>query len=133
LFGGYYAYQKMQPQKVGLSGKEFNDKNVSKIVPGMPVYDNMVGKWSNGTKTLEIGNGKFIETVKGTTTEYDFKAYMNLPSACFPDGTSGNALGFSIINDKEVRCFALKELGNGKLGFVEVTSGEDNLESFSKI
>lgn len=131
--GGYLGYKQfMQPAKVGLSGKVFDDSKAPKIKPGMPLYDNMVGKWSNDKKTIEIKDGKFIETVNGTTKTYDFNVYMNLPEACFPQNTGGNAVGFTVTNGKEVRCFGIRALQTNEFAYVEVTSGEDVLESFKR-
>ena len=130
---GYFGYKQMiKPNVVGLSGKVFDDSKSPRIVSGMPIYNNLEGKWSNDKKTIEIKNGKFIETVDGKSKEYDFVVYMNLPEACFPENTAGNAIGFSIKSGKEVRCFGIRNLQPGQLGFVEVTSGEDVLESFTQ-
>jgi hypothetical protein len=99
----------------------------------MPVYDNMVGKWSNDKKTIEIKDGKYIETVNGQTKVYDFNLYMHLPEACFPPNTGGDTFGFSIKNGSEVRCFGMRGLNpNISMAFVEVTSGEDVVESFTR-
>lgn len=128
---GYFGYKQMQPAKVGLSGKEFDDSKSAKLKPGMPVYDNLLGKWSNDKKTIEIRDGKFFETVNGATKEYEFVMYMHLPEACYPEGTQGDAIGFTVKNGKEVRCFGIRKLlPNEAFGYVEVTNKEDVLEEF---
>ncbi len=130
---GYFLYQKMNPPTVSLSGKEFDDKKSAKLKSGMPIYDNMMGKWANDKKTIEIKDGKFFETVNGTTKEYEFFLYMHLPEACFPPNTGGDTFGFSIKNGSEVRCFGVRELlPNQSFGYVEVTSGEDVMERFTR-
>jgi hypothetical protein len=134
---GYFGYQQMmKPSVVGLSGKAFDDSKAPRIVSGMPLYNNMLGKWSNDKKSIEIKDGKFIETVGGQTKEYDFMVYANLPEACFPDKTAGNALGFTVRSSKEVRCFGIRALQPtkdgipGQFGFTEITTGEDVIEMF---
>jgi hypothetical protein len=134
---GFFGYKEMmKPNVVGLSGKTLDDSKAPRIVPGMPIYNNMLGKWSNDKKKVEIQNGKFIETVDGTTKEYEFMVYANLPEACFPESTAGNAIGFTVKSGKEVRCFGIRMLQPAKdgqpaqLGYVEITKGEDVLESF---
>jgi hypothetical protein len=129
---GYFGYQYMQPAKVTLSNKVYDDSKLAKLRAGMPLYDNMCGKWTGLNKTVEIKDGKFIETVNGKTTEYDFAVFEHLPAACFPETTSGDAIGFTIKNGKKVRCFGIRNLQSHEFAYVEVTVGEDVMESFTK-
>lgn len=132
--GGYFLYQKMNPPKVGASAKEFNDSKVAKLRAGMPLFDNMIGKWvslSNTKKTIEVTGSKFIETINGVSKEYDFASYLELPEACYPANVGGKTLGFSLKNGSEVRCFEIKELmPKTKFGFRELLFEEKEVESF---
>lgn len=129
---GFFGYQFMQPAKVTLSKKEYDDSKLAKLRSGMPLYDNMCGKWKNDAKTIEIKDGKFIETVGESTKEYDFAVFEHLPEACFPENTSGDAVGFTIKKGKEVRCFGIRDLQTHTFAFVEITNGEEVMEAFTK-
>jgi hypothetical protein len=129
---GFFGYRFMQPAKVTLSQKVYDDSKLAKLRAGMPLYDNMCGIWKNDTKTVEIKDGKFIEKVNGSTKEYVFAAFEHLPEACFPKNMSGDAVGFTIRNGKEVRCFGIRDLQSASFAYVEVTNGEDIIEAFTK-
>ena len=129
---GFFGYRFMQPAKVTLSEKVYDDSKLAKLRAGMPLYDNMCGKWVNAAKTVEIKDGKFIETVDGQTTEYEFAVFEHLPEACFPKNTSGDAVGFTIKKGKEERCFGIRDLQSASFAFTEITMGDDVIESFTR-